>query len=559
MVRTRKYWKDILLICAIAVILSVPGMTHRGMVGDDAVYSVRSIGLLDYMFAAEQRTPIEWFASPSWWVHLSFHDHPPLLFLVQHIFLKYGSSIFLAKLPFFLMAYGTIALVYLSARELWPDRRFAICASLFLIASSTFVWTAQNAFLDGGVLFFGTLFFLASLRFLKDEKYWVFLGVSASLVMLTKYTSLFFIGGFLLFVIMKRRDLLKNKRLWFAGLILVCSMIPQLIYNLMLYNSVGHFDLQLSRLFSQETPWRLSGVGHVADRVGELIPMLVHALSEIHIISAVLGILLVWKGSVHTDSRRSLLLTLLVCFLGFLLLVGVELRFIVPGLAIISLLSAYGVVGLLRTMVPKKIQDVSFIVAAGVVGLMLLRVFNGYTFPGIISDSSLLQSSIVSRPTNVHVLDEYLDVYTEKIKINRYDAYHRLRSKTGRLYNGYEGPTVGPEGMNHIFIYDANIAWPAALWLFERRAFYDFVPFVSSDNFVKYAHLLADDVTLHFIEALDPSLLKGKRSLSTSGIIIKQSIQGFYVKNVILYDDSGEPVFSVLHGLNSHKEQLSET
>ena len=57
------------------------------MVGDDAVYSLRSVGYLDFMFADTQTTSLDWFKVFPAWANLSFHDHPPLLFVIQHIFL----------------------------------------------------------------------------------------------------------------------------------------------------------------------------------------------------------------------------------------------------------------------------------------------------------------------------------------------------------------------------------------------------------------------------------------------------------------------------------------
>ena len=55
------------------------------MVGDDALYSSRALGWLDYL-GGGQTTPIQWFEKIPWWGYLSFHDAPPLVFAVQRLF-----------------------------------------------------------------------------------------------------------------------------------------------------------------------------------------------------------------------------------------------------------------------------------------------------------------------------------------------------------------------------------------------------------------------------------------------------------------------------------------
>ena len=67
---------------------------------DESSLAFRAVGMMDFDESPVQTTPLEWF-DPStssgqvqpWWLRLSFHDQPPLLFLIQNGFMKvFGES-----------------------------------------------------------------------------------------------------------------------------------------------------------------------------------------------------------------------------------------------------------------------------------------------------------------------------------------------------------------------------------------------------------------------------------------------------------------------------------
>src|SRR3989338_6676715 len=75
-------------------------LTRADMLGDDATYALRSIGYFDYLASAEQTTPVQWFGYRPWWSFLSFHDHPPLYFLIHYTAFKlFGVSALAARVP----------------------------------------------------------------------------------------------------------------------------------------------------------------------------------------------------------------------------------------------------------------------------------------------------------------------------------------------------------------------------------------------------------------------------------------------------------------------------
>src|SRR3990167_1212834 len=85
-----KHW--LVLILVLAAVLRFWGLSRGDTVNDEVFYGFRAVGLMDFDEAADQTTPLEWFdlsagsgqiPVPSW-TKFSFHDHPPLVFWVQH-------------------------------------------------------------------------------------------------------------------------------------------------------------------------------------------------------------------------------------------------------------------------------------------------------------------------------------------------------------------------------------------------------------------------------------------------------------------------------------------
>ena len=105
----------IFAILVIAAILRLWGLNRGDTMSDEVFYAFRAIGPMDFDHAEFQTTPLEWFDPqiPAW-TKLSFHDHPPLVFWVQHFFIKiFGENNFAFRLPSALLGIASVWLVYL--------------------------------------------------------------------------------------------------------------------------------------------------------------------------------------------------------------------------------------------------------------------------------------------------------------------------------------------------------------------------------------------------------------------------------------------------------------
>ena len=78
----------VLLVLAVASFFRFYNIGFADVITDEALGGFRSIGYIDFFASPHQTTPYEWFSDIPAWAKLSFHDHPPLTFIVQNIFFK---------------------------------------------------------------------------------------------------------------------------------------------------------------------------------------------------------------------------------------------------------------------------------------------------------------------------------------------------------------------------------------------------------------------------------------------------------------------------------------
>ena len=105
--------------------------------------------------------------------------HPPLSFLINHLFLQIRNSDFLLRLPSALFGIASLPLLYLLARRLTTPA--AALFALFVLALSPFhIWYSQEARMYAGVLFAALLNTLFLLKAVERGRWW-WLGYIASM------------------------------------------------------------------------------------------------------------------------------------------------------------------------------------------------------------------------------------------------------------------------------------------------------------------------------------------------------------------------------------------
>jgi len=243
--------KTILIwILALAFVLIFFRLTRADLQGDDAHYAFRAVGYVDYVSSNLQTTPLQWLnGQVPWWTKLSFHDHPPLFFLTQHIFFKVlGVSDWVAKFPSALAGWLLIAVVFFIGQELFGTKVGLISAAV-LALNNYHVWISRVGYLESLMLLMAALSLLFLIQGIKQSKKLLLAGLFLGLAMLTKYTSFLFIPVFLFLALLYKKEIGKNKNFWLGLLIALILFAPVIFYNLMLWRVRGHMDVQFTALF----------------------------------------------------------------------------------------------------------------------------------------------------------------------------------------------------------------------------------------------------------------------------------------------------------------------
>lgn len=239
----KRYWL-LGAILLLAVVLRGFGLTRHDVIDDEALMAFRSYGWLDTWFGS-MRSPVDLFTSEQWWQALSFHDHPPLHFWVEHFsFQRLGPTVLALRLPFVAAGMLVVILAYVVGRQLY-DHRYGLVAATLTAVLNYPVWASRVGFQEGILLVWLFACLAMFVRSFKDARWCLGVGLAFGLGALTKYSVVVMLpvllGGYLLLYPRVVRQVW-----WYAGAVVaVLVMAPVIVYNAMLYRTRGHFDATL--------------------------------------------------------------------------------------------------------------------------------------------------------------------------------------------------------------------------------------------------------------------------------------------------------------------------
>jgi len=531
--------KILFLILLTAAFLHLWSLGSGDILGDEVLYSFRAIGMLDFDNAEFQTTPLQWWDPnvPSW-VGLSFHDHPPLVFLTQNFFMNiFGESSWAFRLPSAILGTVSAYLLYLIGRRLFNRNCGLIAAALFA-ATVNHVFISRMGLQESYVIFFillTTLFFLKSL---ENKKYFIWLGVAVGLGVLTKYTIVIAPITFATYLLLFRRDFLKSKFLWLGVALSMLIFSPVIIYNIQLYRSVGHFDFQLSYIFSQNPEvWKTAPgkeeIGTITDRLRNFLPNLFNSNSW--------PLLIIFTVSLFFLRQRFLIIAL-VATAGLFLIIGPTTRFL-------TMLTPWIVLSL-ASMLTKISRR--WLIGAVLVFEILYSV-NSQVFNYPLGRSPWLYSKV--RNENYHWGYNKLDSYLEKELAGQYPAlafemrYHFLKEVQDlELENAAKS---GLKPRPAMIVYDGNFLSAPAQWIFDRRQIYHGWPVMKAAD---YRKIIAENGTEYFsragigeiyFAAVTANTPLNKKGLTDDGVLLEQE---FLMKGIFpeaVYNEREEAVFRI--------------
>lgn len=479
-----------LLIALVGFVFYFWGFTVPDMLSDSALYSFRAFGWLDYI-GGGQTTPLQWFGHIPGWANLSFHDAPPLVFAVQHLFFSVlGSSVFAARLPFVLAGFSLIFVLYFTIKQ-FKKEGTALLGAFLLATSSYGIWASRAGYLEGIEALFIGLSFLFFVRYIKNERradilWW---GVFAGMALLSKYTALFILPAAGLYILIWKREWLKQSNLWLAVALMIAVLSPVIIYNFEVYQTRGHLDAALSAMFGMHSV----DFGQLAERGigGQYLAKARSIFSEL-------------SGAISSGMFGAMLLSILYMFIKVVRKKADPLeRFLFLNIffAFIVLCVGGAAIRFLSITVPLLIASVAFffsdvfsflkersrwlgtafgLVVAIIIGWEILFAANAHLTVAPFSASPLLSFSSRLENAGFNQLDDFMNekAYPQLPELRRPETPEDMQSIS-----------AGDHQNDNIVFFDEAVHWFAYSWYLQKYVYYK-LPVVSLDN---YIHSLKPD------------------------------------------------------------------
>ncbi len=456
----------LMVIVIISAILRFWGLGSAEIFHDEGFYAFRSIGYLDYIQNDSQTTPIQWFANTAlpWWTNLSFHDHPPLFFLVQHLFFAlFGDSLFFARLPSALAGIASIVLIFLIGRRVFKDERAGLLMALLLGINHIHSWISRSALMESVQILAALACLYLFLLFLEDAKKWFWVGALLGISFLIKYTSIFLVPVFAVILLMKYRQLFLRKELWYACALAAVIFSPVLMYNFNLYRSVGHFDLQFAYLFHQATPEWQASLGKIQDPFSDIGGNLLAMYSIPFLLLAASGFVLGIRGLFMKEKWAIMAVSSVLMITLILVAIGSAYRFIALYSPFFVILAAAFLLWLEAYV---NDRNIFMIVLAVVIVYELYFTFDGIflTFP----DFGVVKLD--------HYFDQVFNGSRPAFPPNSSNPH--LEKIIEENLSNYPASTTPS-----LLVYDENISLSERLWVFTRRVYYHGIPAVTTGQF----------------------------------------------------------------------------
>lgn len=516
---------------------------------DGAIFSIGSIGYIDYILSDSQTTPFQWFETPPWWSKLSFHDRPPLTPFIQHIFFKvFGESLFVMRLPYALTGIGSILLLYFIVKSIY-NKKIALLSILILTVSTLFSWSSKSAYLEGIEVFFILLTLFLFIQAQKDKKFFIFSGTSLGLTFLTKYTSFFLLPAIFAYMLLKNKKMIFSKQFIVSLIIALGIFSPVIVYNFMMYQERGHLDAQFTYLFkdsmyeaaNKDWPslyYKDMASPSIVDNIQNIFFGLRGMFSKpffyILIISSI--VLLIGIFFIK-DIHKHFLIPLVIFFITveFSFISG-EVRFFPIFTPFLAVSASIIIFYFLERLKEKKLYYYfSILILAFIVSFELFYNIN----------TNLLNKPILSAPVflSEHRKENFGYKQLEQYLVTLFENDPGYARKPRKLQKKSD-VSLFKDQMNgrDVFIYDFRLNWFATLWHLQKYELYHRIAITRDRDIVVVSKLYLPDWLPHlkkirvrnayYIQGADLKVLTGKFAKDEKALKLSQSVEYFFRKEI---------------------------
>ena len=449
---------------------------------------------MDFDEAADQTTPWEW-TDPEipGWMRMSFHDHPPLVFWIQHLsILVFGENNFALRFPSAILGVLSVYILYLIGERIFSERAGLLGAFLMAVTLNS-VYISRTGMQEPYVIFFTLLSSYLFLKSLEKENYLIWLGAALGFGFLAKYNTFILGPIFLTYLAFFRRDYFLNKKLWQGAFLSVAIFSPVIIYNIKLYQAVGHFDFQFSYIFGQNPEvWGVAPgkeIGTMAERARSFIPRLISSNSWLYLTAFSL-VFLAGLGTFIKKPEKFLkenafLLIVFAYLLLLLAVIGPSYRFLTMLTPFMVLTMAILFDYLYRIWPQKRLWAVLFAVF---IAFEIFYAFNNQIAYYPVGPSPWLSSKVRYENYNWghNALGDFFEKeFKGRMPAIRFEAqYDFIEKAQDRSLERAQKLGFGPYPA--MVVTYGNFDRGAKLWVLDRLHIYHGWPIISFDTYLSY-------------------------------------------------------------------------
>lgn len=520
----------IIAILILAFLLRIIWLDRVDIQSDEGVYSFISVGYYDFLNSSQQTTPVQWFGYIPWWSKLSTHGAPPLVFLIQYLFFFiFGISTIVARLPFVVFGILTVYLLYLVGKKLFSSKKLGLVAAFILAIFNYHIWISRTGFLESILLFFIILNFYYFLKLAEDNsrRNYLIFGLTLGLAFFSKYTMVFLLPAYFFYLLIFNRKVIFNKKVWLSLIIFIIVISPVIFYNIMVYKTRGHLDLQFSLALGLDISKDWPMFAQKPDQ--SLAHYLTNLRVEKEVLQQTLGLpmFILFALSIILILKRIFTKKDKISFLIFILLFFLFLQFVIIGPAI----------RFLPLFTPFIALSLVFLIKE------LYLVFKSNSSLTIFFTSCLILLSCfyIVEDINTHLTISKRFPYNQNLRQENY-GFRQLDKYLGQ--QNYSISTT-------LFLYDTRLNWFSRFWYFYRRSTYFKVNFTTPADFLKEINDYGEKVwadkgytNYYFIKGVNTLNDPGMTS-EVNNYFADLLRNKFNVQPTLIYRDDGQIAFEV--------------
>jgi 4-amino-4-deoxy-L-arabinose transferase-like glycosyltransferase len=555
---SKKFIISICLILFLGAILRFYALDKGNPLSDESDYGFRSYGLLDYASQEQHTTPLVWYdpGPLPFWLRFSFHDAPPLFFLIQHFsFVVFGDNTFALRFPSAFFGLATVLLTITLGTMLY-GKLAGVISGLLLAISTNSIYVSRVGLIDATVIFFIVLTIIFYRKGLQNSWYYCAMGASLGLGLLTKYTASIAFIIVAIDVVLFHRGLLRDKKFWFGLLIALCLFSPVIMYNVYLFRSFGHFDYALMNFIGPIPDiWKVNpgrDIGSMKERIIQLIPSTFsYGFWGLVLLSHLGFIYIFWqiirKGKA-AFLRHYFLIVIALLLIIFVVILGPAPRFIAMTKPFFVISGGY-IISYFYQKVRARRFVVFLLCLVTIIGI--LYDINTFLIPRPYGKQNVAFSADYYRVMSVGYVN--LEIYFKSELVNKIPQIG-VKPKYSFLGDIWVKDARTKQALGYVYvpaliILDPNIYKPAALYVFGKLNVYQGWPILSIEAYLDAkSHNIIPRGTICYFAALDSHSYIGTNKGDQFSIIGPNFEQSLQLQNYIptfIKDRSGKVAFRV--------------